>query len=71
MSNCFAQDTHLQLGQCLPVSCSIHDVHNILEQDPASQVLIDSGSSNVKLLAVRTVPGSYGLWKDSRFHILL
>lgn len=60
----------LNVGQCLPKSCSLNDIDAILKQDPLFNVLTDNTNSSVKLniLNVRRVPGEYSLWTDYRFY---
>lgn len=74
----------MQLGQCLPKSCSIRDIYHILREDPISKKMLDSNtcqtmnsthlnSPSCILLDVtnlRLVPGSYSLLNDNRFYLL-
>ncbi|XP_062560409.1 uncharacterized protein LOC134224821 isoform X3 [Armigeres subalbatus] len=74
----------MQLGQCLPKSCSIRDVYHILKEDPISKKMLDSNTCQTgnttqhntlscNLLDVtnlRLVPGSYTLLNDNRFYFL-
>ncbi|XP_037825920.1 uncharacterized protein LOC119613920 [Lucilia sericata] len=63
---------NLQIGECLPKSCTALDVQHILEMDPHAQMLIALNSSQlaqVKILRVRTVPGIYSYWRELRFQI--
>ncbi|XP_037037502.1 O-acyltransferase like protein [Bradysia coprophila] len=61
----------LQLAQCLPQSCTINDIRNILNSDPTSKTLKSMSPTNqIKFLDLRTVPGPYDLWTDRRFQLL-
>jgi hypothetical protein len=67
----------LDVGQCLPDSCTVQDVSQILINDPASQVLqqvvfINKNSTKaneIAILSTRTVPGEYTIWRDHKFYI--
>ncbi|XP_065365687.1 uncharacterized protein LOC135958723 [Calliphora vicina] len=63
---------NLQIGECLPKSCTALDVQHIIEMDPHAQMLITLNNSQlaqVKILRVRTVPGIYSYWRELRFQI--
>uniref|UniRef100_A0A1A9W274 Nose resistant-to-fluoxetine protein N-terminal domain-containing protein n=1 Tax=Glossina brevipalpis TaxID=37001 RepID=A0A1A9W274_9MUSC len=68
---------NLQLGECLPKSCSSQDIQHILDLDPHAQILKSLNYSNissnnttsVKILRVRTVPGIYSFWRELNFQI--
>uniref|UniRef100_A0A1B0FGS6 Nose resistant-to-fluoxetine protein N-terminal domain-containing protein n=1 Tax=Glossina morsitans morsitans TaxID=37546 RepID=A0A1B0FGS6_GLOMM len=69
---------NLQLGECLPKSCSSQDIQHILDLDPHVQILktlnYNNNSSNntttsVNILRVRTVPGIYSFWRELSFQI--
>uniref|UniRef100_A0A1I8Q753 Nose resistant-to-fluoxetine protein N-terminal domain-containing protein n=1 Tax=Stomoxys calcitrans TaxID=35570 RepID=A0A1I8Q753_STOCA len=63
----------LQVGECLPKSCTAQDVQHLLEIDPHASMLTSMNSSHtpavVKILGVRTVPGLYSYWRELRFQI--
>lgn len=71
----------MQLGQCLPQSCSPEDVQEMLQLDIgyndlnsvdealASKPTAESDKS-LTLIASRNVPGPYSLLEDKRFQIL-
>lgn len=70
------RDFNLQLGECLPKSCTAMDVEHILEMDPHSEMLLHFNGTRqqlaqVKILRVRTVPGLYSSWREMRFQILM
>lgn len=76
----------LQVGQCLPKSCTIDDVTVILNNDPTAKLISEvrlndfitnnnitgSGThkANMVILNVRHVPGEYSLWNDPKFYLL-
>lgn len=70
----------IQVGQCLPESCSPKDVEMILVSDPSFVAFnemeskgmgVDSVTKgSIAMVASRSVPGSYDLWSDPRFQIL-
>ncbi|TMW51930.1 hypothetical protein DOY81_002992, partial [Sarcophaga bullata] len=65
-------DINLQIGECLPKSCTAMDVQHIIEMDPHAQMLSSLNNSQVavvKVLRVRTVPGIYSYWRELRFQI--
>lgn len=65
-------DIQLQIGECLPKSCTAIDVQHIIEMDPHAQMLSSLNNSQlavVKILRVRTVPGIYSYWRELRFQI--
>lgn len=64
------QNHKIQLGQCLPASCTTDDIANIITLDPTASKLI-AGSANLSIDGVRTVPGEYKIFDDQRFHLLL
>ncbi|XP_050071838.1 O-acyltransferase like protein [Anopheles maculipalpis] len=79
------QSSSILLGQCLPKSCTIDDITELLRSDPALNLLNNStlnvvvastplpnGSpaSALTVLHVRPVPGSYNLWSDPKVFAL-
>ncbi|KAM7347821.1 uncharacterized protein ACRADG_007300 [Cochliomyia hominivorax] len=63
---------NLQIGECLPKSCTSQDVQHIIEMDPHAQMLISLNSSQLaeaNILRVRSVPGIYSYWRELRFQI--
>ncbi|XP_065094144.1 O-acyltransferase like protein-like [Ochlerotatus camptorhynchus] len=73
----------LQLGECLPKTCSIRDIYKILQEDPTSKKILESNNcqtmnstnhspscSLLDITNLREVPGSYSLFDDSRFYLL-
>lgn len=78
--NPFDQTKIIQVGQCLPESCSPTNVETILKLDPGfvkfNELEVDEVSADLKskgtitMVASRTVPGSYDLWTDKRFQVL-
>ena len=68
----FLKESPLQLGQCLPASCSITDIETILKLDVAAQHLVANGTGNeMSFMSVRPVPGDYEAWGDGRFHLFM
>ncbi|XP_030381995.1 uncharacterized protein LOC115629634 [Scaptodrosophila lebanonensis] len=68
----------LSLGECLPKSCSAHDVKSILALDPYARMLTVLGAHNasvqqppVQVLQVRTVPGLYSYWRELKFQVFI
>ncbi|KAH8289442.1 hypothetical protein KR054_005179 [Drosophila jambulina] len=68
----------LSLGECLPKSCSAHDVQSILSLDPYARMLTVLGAHNVtvqqpplQVLHVRTVPGLYSHWRQLKFQVFI
>ena len=62
----------LKIGQCLPKSCSIHDVVKLLNKDPAGLELKKSSKLNeFEVLSARKVPGDKRLMDDVKFPIFL
>ncbi|XP_037936146.1 uncharacterized protein LOC119670101 [Teleopsis dalmanni] len=65
----------LQIGECLPKSCTSQDVHAILSLDPHAQMLDtlstihSSNSTLVQIRRVRTVPGFFSYWRELKFQI--
>ena len=57
----------LQLGQCLPKSCSTQDVGKLLEEDSNAKMLTKSFDAKFEIVKVRNVPGRYQLFKDHKF----
>ncbi|XP_055843841.1 uncharacterized protein LOC129910468 [Episyrphus balteatus] len=61
----------LQLGECLPKSCTPRDVESILKFDPHAQMLtsglIPNNNTHINIKSVRAIPGRYCLWKDPKF----
>uniref|UniRef100_A0A182SKP6 NRF domain-containing protein n=1 Tax=Anopheles maculatus TaxID=74869 RepID=A0A182SKP6_9DIPT len=75
------QSSSILLGQCLPKSCTIDDITELLRSDPAlnllnnstlNVVVVSSGSpaSALTVQHVRPVPGSYNLWSDPKVFAL-
>lgn len=58
----------ISLGLCMPKDCSAMDVKNMVSIPKE-----DSGFNyrSYSVINVRPVPGSYTLWSDSKFYILL
>ncbi|TDG39414.1 hypothetical protein AWZ03_014168 [Drosophila navojoa] len=70
--------TLLSLGECLPKSCSAHDVQSILSLDPYARMLTMLGAHNasaqqpaLQVLRVRTVPGLYSHWRQLKFQVFI
>ncbi|KAL7742925.1 hypothetical protein ACLKA6_002072 [Drosophila palustris] len=68
----------LSLGECLPKSCSAHDVQSILSLDPYARMLTVLGAHNatmqqpaLQVLRVRTVPGLYSHWRQLKFQVFI
>lgn len=68
----------LNLGECLPKSCSAHDVQSILSLDPYARMLTVLGAHNasvqqpaLQVLHVRTVPGLYSHWRQLKFQVFM
>ncbi|KAH8395608.1 hypothetical protein KR222_003309, partial [Zaprionus bogoriensis] len=68
----------LSLGECLPKSCSAHDVQSILSLDPYARMLTMLGAHNasaqqpaLQVLRVRTVPGLYSHWRQLKFQVFI
>ncbi|KAG5682446.1 hypothetical protein PVAND_011798 [Polypedilum vanderplanki] len=67
----------IDVGQCLPKSCTQQDVIIIMNRDPASLILQQTLTMNndsikaneVKVLETRKVPGEYSIWEDLKFYI--
>uniref|UniRef100_A0A182N643 Nose resistant-to-fluoxetine protein N-terminal domain-containing protein n=1 Tax=Anopheles dirus TaxID=7168 RepID=A0A182N643_9DIPT len=78
------QSSSILLGQCLPKSCTVEDVAELLRSDPMLNLLNNSTStvvvapageagaspSALTVLHVRPVPGSYNLWSDPKVFAL-
>lgn len=61
----------LQIAQCLPQTCTVRDIQNILNVDPTTTVIKSMSQSNqIRFVGVRSVPGEYDLWTDRRFQLL-
>lgn len=66
--NMLQNDTKLlQLGQCLPKSCSTQDVGKILDNDPNVKLFRSSFGGKFHILKIRNVPGNYQLLMDHKF----
>ncbi|XP_053671121.1 O-acyltransferase like protein [Anopheles nili] len=76
------QSSSILLGQCLPKSCTVDDVTELLRSDPMLNVL-NNGTASVEappshpagptalaVQHVRPVPGSYNLWSDPKVFAL-
>ncbi|EDW63018.1 uncharacterized protein [Drosophila virilis] len=68
----------LSLGECLPKSCSAHDVQAILSLDPYARMLTMLAAHNasvqqpaLQVLRVRTVPGPYSHWRQLKFQVFI
>ncbi|XP_017850031.1 uncharacterized protein LOC108604972 [Drosophila busckii] len=69
----------LSLGECLPKSCTPHDVQSVLTLDPYARMLTmlaGHNASNVQqpalqVLRVRTVPGPYSHWQQLKFQVFI
>lgn len=75
----------MQVGQCLPKTCTPQDVTAILNKDPAAimlqhievQVNIETNHSNetatsaneLLIFDLRMVPGEYNIWHDQKFYV--
>uniref|UniRef100_A0A182W061 Nose resistant-to-fluoxetine protein N-terminal domain-containing protein n=1 Tax=Anopheles minimus TaxID=112268 RepID=A0A182W061_9DIPT len=79
------QSSSILLGQCLPKSCTVEDITELLRSDPILNLLNNStlnvvvastpspaGStaSALTIQHVRPVPGSYNLWSDPKVFAL-
>uniref|UniRef100_A0A182P5T8 Nose resistant-to-fluoxetine protein N-terminal domain-containing protein n=1 Tax=Anopheles epiroticus TaxID=199890 RepID=A0A182P5T8_9DIPT len=78
------QSSAILLGQCLPKSCTVDDIAELLRSDPTLSLLNNSTStvvvtpgattaapaSALTVLHVRPVPGSYNLWSDPKVFAL-
>ncbi|XP_053691457.1 uncharacterized protein LOC128739974 [Sabethes cyaneus] len=78
-----AEPKILQLGQCLPKNCTKRDVYNILIEDPISKRILNDNMCNginsthiqhkcneINIFELRTVPGEYSLFNDTRFFLV-
>lgn len=65
----YLQGHTLQVGQCLPKTCSPNDVKHILSLDATAMAL--KRSNEVTVSSVRRVPGDYNIWDDSFFHFFM
>lgn len=67
----------LDVGQCLPKTCSIKDVMIMMNRDPASMVLQQKITINgnitkaneLNIIQSRIVPGEYSMWRDPKFYV--
>ncbi|CAO1398931.1 unnamed protein product [Diamesa hyperborea] len=73
----------LQVGQCLPKTCTPQDVTAILNKDPAAimlqhiEVQVNIHSNETKatsanellIFDLRKVPGEYSIWHDQKFYV--
>uniref|UniRef100_A0AAR5PNC0 Nose resistant-to-fluoxetine protein N-terminal domain-containing protein n=1 Tax=Dendroctonus ponderosae TaxID=77166 RepID=A0AAR5PNC0_DENPD len=57
------QPRQIHLGLCLPKSCDIMDVRKLLLEERTNAI-------NTTIIDVRTVPGSYSIFKDYTFQIV-
>lgn len=64
----FVQKRVILLGLCLPMSCSNQDTSFILTS--RLDTMAANGKGNMTVLNVRSVPGSYSLMRDTKFHAL-
>ncbi|KAF5270965.1 hypothetical protein FQA39_LY08268 [Lamprigera yunnana] len=53
----------INVGQCLPRSCTVTDIRRLLKQER-------SQGSKLSVIGVRAVPGDYSLLYDLKFHII-
>uniref|UniRef100_A0A2S2N858 Nose resistant to fluoxetine protein 6 n=1 Tax=Schizaphis graminum TaxID=13262 RepID=A0A2S2N858_SCHGA len=58
----------ISLGLCMPKYCSSTDVQNMVNVPKEDS---ESNYRSYSVLNVRVVPGTYSLWSDSKFQILL
>ncbi|ETN58494.1 hypothetical protein AND_009900 [Anopheles darlingi] len=76
------QPNSILLGQCLPKSCTVEDVTQLLRHDPLFQSLNGnngtievrsrrSSPAGLTVTHVRPVPGSYNLWSDPKVFALI
>ncbi|XP_053661200.1 O-acyltransferase like protein [Anopheles marshallii] len=81
------QSSSILLGQCLPKSCTVEDITELLRSDPMLNLLNNStlnvvvastplpngspANAALTILHVRPVPGSYNLWSDPKVFALL
>lgn len=73
----------MQVGQCLPKTCTPQDVTVILNKDPAAimlqhtEVQVETMHSNetatsaneLLIFDLRMVPGEYNIWHDQKFYV--
>lgn len=67
----------LDVGQCLPKTCSTRDITVIMNRDPASlilqQTIMLNGNSTkaneISITQTRMVPGNYSIWHDQKFYV--
>jgi hypothetical protein len=64
----------INVGQCLPATCSGEDVKSIMGLDPAVRSLqfsqnLTETRNELKVLSTKLVPGTYDLLNDHRFHM--
>lgn len=73
----FQKPRILDVGQCLPKSCSTRDITVIMNRDPASMILQqtitfngnNSKANEMSITKTRIVPGDYSIWQDQRFYV--
>lgn len=53
----------LNVGECLPRSCSKVDVRLLMVQER-------SQGATINIIGIKAVPGDYNLWQDRKFHII-
>ncbi|VVC32337.1 Hypothetical protein CINCED_3A005090 [Cinara cedri] len=58
----------ISLGLCMPKDCSPQDVQNMIS---VSKEFNQSSYRSYNVMNVRPVPGSYTLWSDGKFHLLI
>lgn len=58
----------ISLGLCMPKDCSSTEVQNMVSVPKEDS---ESNYRSYSVLNVRPVPGTYTLWSDSKFQILL
>lgn len=57
------QTRQLNVGECLPSSCSSSDVRLLLVQERTQ-------GATISIVGVRPVPGDYSIWQDGKFHVV-
>ena len=69
---------YLNIGQCLPDTCSAKDVTVIMNNDPAfvalNEATIEENGKAVKateahVFDTRAVPGDFNIWKERKFYV--
>jgi hypothetical protein len=70
----YSQVNVLNVGQCLPETCSGDDVKAIMEMDPAVLALQSTlnnteAKNDLKILSAKLVPGTYDVFGDYKFYM--